>query len=664
MINPIITTNATSHIPTVCVVGGSGVGKSTLIAGQARSDYKPGMMALAGNGKDNTTNCLAEINIDPNASSASVSISQIKGIHEIKGDVLRHLKAVLGPEMKNCMSSRPKDISQHDYFYRTAMERRMEPTDATFRLDKLFSGETLRDTFHSFLTFMLKAVDQKADNVFRKNYFELLGIDKNEANCLLDTLIFQTISPEITGDNLYNDPVIQELNKFCEVVYLTGVQCLKDVGYTVSATDPYMDGGMAEATDLSPDSFQHSIEAVTNSKAINAQSAACIVKALSIRIPGPGLPLSGTEISPYRIFDVVGFDNDGFSITNRVTDALITPVLYDVILFVTKANTMNSHNTEYLNAIQRSVRPSKIVVAVTHFDSTSIYNNDEDPTLDDVRHAVAETRSTMYNLIRTVIDSDCRARLPEKDDIVCFANKRISRLGEGTVEYFSINDSYTLMRKVMADAYKRVHRRLKDHNILPGQRQSFIVPPFALNTTEISNLQKKLESIIQQECGYLRDMSSTYHHWTIDAVLWNFFNEREHVSNAYKWENLHIKIFTKLIYACEEALTPSFASGISISSDADLIRQEFQSNFIRELYKGVREFFLYDINSDGIRINSKCRDKVWQLYLTPKYNKWNIFQQFMDALLLALNDDQKLVSVLDNAFRNAVATTYDRLIAI
>ncbi|PWW37891.1 MULTISPECIES: hypothetical protein [Paenibacillus] len=648
--------------PTVAVVGGSKEGKSTAIAGLAHQDFREGMLLFSGDG--NTTSCISEIIINPNLYTADVEVIALKEREEIFVDIGRHMKASLVPEMKNCLSSRPKKESEHDRFYADVMEKRLIPVDATFRIDKLLQNDSdAWDQYKQIMITVLKSVDQQADEEFRKNYFDLLKSEKEkfEAQRMIDTLIDQKLFPDQANTNNVaekDNTVVAYLNELCNLIYEKAVECLGLAGFQVDEIN-----FKALSSGKNAEDFKKSVQAVTNSKKVMAPSAACVIKAMKIRIPGPGLRVksSPSEVA-YRVYDVVGFDNDGVAkIPDRVKEALLTPVMYDAILFVKSATSAPAKNRDYLAAIQHSVRPSKLIVAVTHLDHANVFDQDEDPTSEQIQNQISTIKTDTLAMIESVIDKDCQVKLPERPDIICFANTaRKKKLGDEGVTFLKENDPYPMLRTVISRAYDQVRTKINSthHNIVANQREQFFETKEPVHEL-IGHIIANLTSRINEEYSDLRDLSYKLHHWTVDAILWNLYQGRSHVSYAQVWENVSIKTFSNFVNTLMENLTPSnLASGVIIRGYEDRVKREFESNLNVELIEVARKLLL---ESEVDSKTSECKQTILKLARTPKYNKWKIFDDLRKSLLTAVSQQNYLELLLNRAITNANLTTYSRL---
>ena len=648
------------NCPACAVVGGSGEGKSTMIAGMAYPEFQEGMRLFVGNG--NTTACMSKTLINPKLNVADVLITGLKDKEEIRVEVGRHMKASMVPELKNCISSRPKNDSERDSFYAASMNKRLSPVDATFRIDKLLSGyEISWKRYQEIMTSILKFIDQQADDLFRSNYFDRLKSDKTEANRMIDTLVDQKLFPEVRDNNDADDTKKLKLaadlmEELSTMIYDKAIDCLQSAGFQVNESEK-----TAYARGMNAGKFKTCVQAVTNSLKEQAPSAACVIKEMKLRVPGPGLRMDGySGETAFCVYDVVGFDNDGIGrIPERVKEALLTPVLYDAIIYVRSALSTDSKNRDYLMAIQQSVRPSKLIVAVTNLDHANTFEQEEEPTGQDVQNQISELKTSTLRLVESVIGKDCRVKLPEKPDIICFANTlRKNRLGEEAKTFLEANDPYGLLRVSIAKAYAQVRRKIKDHNISSSQTNNFLEPKEAICEI-IGQIIDDLTTSVNAEYSELRDRSIKIHHWTVVAVLWNLYNGRAHVSYAQVWENVSIHTFSNFLDICIQNLTPSkLAAGVEIREDLDRVKREFESNLRMELDQAARKIIL---ESQDDAQPSDCKQMILKLARTPKYNKWKIFDDLRKCLLNAVSQQGYLESLLNAAVINANKTTYTRL---
>lgn len=643
--------------PAIAVIGGSGEGKSTAIAGLCNPGFQESMLLFAGEG--NTTSCISRIVINPVLNQADIVVKEFKSKVEIRVELERHFKTSLVSELKNCLSSKPKKESEHKRFYTDAVGKKLSPIDATFRIDKLLQGfEDAWVRYQEIMVSSIEFIDKQADLSFRNNYFDCLKEEKNEANRMIDTLVDQKMFPHkesVDGVDEKNtiSPLLDEL---CDLVYDKALECLQNAGFQVDE-----DSFAAYALNKTSEGFKLSTQAVTNSKRVTAPSAACIIKEMVLRVPGPGLLINnGLLETAYCVYDVVGFDNDGIDkIPERVKEALLTPVLYDAILFVRSTASTAARNRDYLTAIKQSVRPSKLLVAVTHFDRNAIFEQDEDPTPEKIQKQISQIKNDTMDLIESVIDMECPVKLPDKPDIICFANTaRKSRLGEDAVAFFRENDPYKMLRMSISKAFVQVRPKIKDHNIHQSQKGKFILTKEPLNEI-IGQIINDLTGSINEEYSGLRDRSNKLHHWTVDAVLWNLYQGRPHVSYAQVWENVSIQTFSNFIRICMDNLTPSkIEKGVQVGMYSDRVKMEFESNLKLELNQVARKIFL---ESGDFPPANSCKETILQLARASKYNKWKIFDDLRKCLLNAVSQQHYLKDLLDSAVENANSSTYSRL---
>lgn len=643
--------------PAIAVIGGSGEGKSTAIAGLCNPSFQESMLLFAGEG--NTTSCISRIVINPLLNKADIVVEKFKSKEEIRVELERHFKTSLVSELKNCLSSRPKKESEHRRFYANAVGKKLSPIDATFRIDKLLQGfEDAWVRYQDIMVSSIEFIDKQADSSFRNNYFDCLKEEKNEANRMIDTLVDQKMFLyEESVDGVDEKGAIYPLlNELCDLVYDKALDCLLNAGFQVDESSL-----SAYASHRTSEDFKLSAQAVTNSKRVTAPSAACIIKEMVLRVPGPGLLVNNGLIeTAYCVYDVVGFDNDGVDkIPERVKEALLTPVLYDAIIFVRSTASPAARNRDYLTAIKQSVRPSKLLVAVTHFDRTSIFEQDEDPTSERIQKQISHIKNDVMDLIENVIDIECPVKLPDKPDIICFANTaRKNRLGEDAVAFFRENDPYQMLRMSISKAFVQVRPKIKDHNIHQSQKGKFLLTKEPLNKI-IGQIINGLTSSINEEYSVLRDRSNKLHHWTVDAVLWNLYHGRPHVSYAQVWENVSIHTFSNFIRICMENLTPSkIEIGVQVGKYSDRVKLEFESNLTLELNQVARKIFL---ESEDSSQTSPCKATIQQLAHTSKYNKWKIFDDLRKCLLTSVSQQNYLRGLLDSAIENANVSTYSRL---
>lgn len=650
----------TKTIATIAVVGGSAAGKSTLIAKLAKQEYQSGLMTLTGDG--NTTSYPTTIEFSSQCQSASILLPKFKSREEIIDDVKRHLKSALFPELKNCISSGPSDEMARKQFLQNAMEKRMPPSEQAFRLHKLL-GTEVGGVYHQYLTRVLQVADQAADQAFHANYFNQLKDDKAKANQMLEDLIVHLLDDTFDGEGYSANDMVMEL---VDMITSQAKDCLEASGFNFD-----MDANeciqSAWALKKEPDDFLRCLQAITNNRKGEHRSAACIISEANILVKGDctGIPYDNGS-NAYRILDVIGFDNDGFNITERVSEALLSSVAYDIVLYTTSIKYTPAQNKEYLTALQSTIRPCQLIGALTHFDSHEVFSrdDDEDATLEQIEDAVTKAKRELLEQMRTIVGPDCRAKLPTGlSDVICFANsKGLKRLGNDAVYFFG-NESKTIipLRMSFGLAYKNIRYKIKEQNVIEvSDRRNFIGPNRCLDEL-IHSLRQKLEASVISEFAGIRDRSSGIHHWTLDAIFWHLARGQEHVSQALVWQNVRITTYTQFAQVCFEAITPAkFVSGVNIpqSSDRERIIREFESNLRAGLSKAAVIFFLKNREFQ----DSECKAELRSLALKPKYNKWGIMHDLLDVLLKQLSDEPWLKECVQNALYTAAEDTYSRLL--
>lgn len=649
--------NSYHQLPAVVIVGSSGEGKSTVVAKSAYGEYQNGMMKYVGDGNANTTSTMIPIIIDPNLTMAEVTVEPLKDFNELRVDLQRHLKAELVPEMKNCLSSRPKREADREAFYTSGVEKHLVPKDPTFRLEKLLEpNEKLWLRYRQCFIDLLKVIDNAADEAFRSSYFERLKSSKQEATHMVELLIDQILFPEESlTDSRDNQPeaLITEL---CHTVQSQAIECLQQAGFQQADSGVFTITGNAE-------DFERAVLATTNSKKFSEVSAACAIKKMRIRVPGPGLLLEN-RYSAYCIYDTVGFDNDGIEgIESRVKEALLTPVVYDAIIYVRSVDSPSSKNRSYLAAIKESIRPSKLIVGVTKLDHAELFlRNDDEPdvTKDEVIALITQLKRSNRELVTTEIGSECRVKPPYDSDVICFANVRSKRrLGDAAFEFLEKSDPYYDLRNSISTAYSQVRRKIKKHNISNDLRQSFLSAKEPIDKI-IGQLIDDLTNAISSEYGALRSNSDRIHHWTVDAILWNLYYGRDFVSHAQVWDDPVIRTYENIVDICMQNLTPiKPAIGINIEEGLDRLKKEFEANLRTILGRSARKLLLVKQGTDSDR--SKCMDELLMLARKSKYNKWAIFEDLRKSLLSAVSQQDYLVVLLCRAMEEANNSTYSRL---
>lgn len=153
------------------------------------------------------------------------------------------------------------------------------------------------------------------------------------------------------------------------------------------------------------------------------------------------------------------------------------------------------------------------------------------------------------------------------------------------------------------------------------------------------------------------------HHWTLDASLWHMLYGSEHISNAYKWNNIHIQVYTnirKILFESYGSIKFDGSLNVANEKDAERIRREFNANLLTELSSASINLLLNDSKNSAEK--SECYRKIRALACRPKYNKWLIFEDLRKALLNAVTQNEYIGRLLNDSFENACRTTYNRIL--
>ena len=630
-----------ASMPAMVNVGSSGVGKSTLIGGLASKEYQGVMWLFVGGIEGCTTSFPTKILIVPKSSSAAIFISDLKDGEAVLIGIFRHLQMSLAKPLKDFLSSRPKKPEEWQAFLRTSVEKHLVPHDRTFRIDRLLKNDSVAwERYWGIMTELLCIVADKADDHFRASYLAAAKESKQEANRMIDDIIMQALFP----DN-EEHPAQSLAHELRDIIIRSAHKCLQEAGFAFSS-----DKRSAYTETHSPDDLKPCVQAITNSSKSKHTSAACVIGGASLMIPGPGIYVKGVE-KPYLIYDVVGFDNDGEArYAERVRDALLTPAMYDVINYVQAADTTLANNRDNLMAIQQSLRPSKLIVSVTKFDRTEVFDND-DISVEELQNEVSRIKTEVMEQVEIVFDSITRVLLPTKPDIICFANTKRA-LGVDANGFFAQNNPYNMLRAAIAKA----HTQLQDKIILKGAVSSDIIAAQAPVQDVIGQIIRDITKAVSDEYRALRDRSANIHHWTIDAILWNLYECRQHVSDAAVWENVRIRTFSNIATECAKHLLPAkLAPGLGMSdADRDRLMQEFESNLQMDLVNAAKDMI--------IRENGKCKTDILNLARTSKYNKWRIFDDLDKNLLVAVSKQDYLIERLEKSVELAIDITLKRLL--
>lgn len=179
-------------------------------------------------------------------------------------------------------------------------------------------------------------------------------------------------------------------------------------------------------------------------------------------------------------------------------------------------------------------------------------------------------------------------------------------------------------------------------------------------TGEIIN---HLGNLIDDEYSRMRDYSDKIHHWTLDAVLWNMIYGYQHRSDAKVWENVTIVTFNELSKSCREALGEfKFISEAKVSSkeDANRIKKEFEANLRMELFQVSKSLILID--SKDLNKNSEYKERIKQLAIKSKYDKWKIIDDLRLILLDAVAQKEYLQELIESAVSNSLLETSKKVL--
>ncbi|MCL2198010.1 MAG: hypothetical protein FWB80_03710 [Defluviitaleaceae bacterium] len=671
------------RLPSVVLAGPSGEGKSTGVVGFAHPDYQPGMKPLIGDSNASTTSFLHKIRISPDRKTGKVIVRGVKSAADIAENVRHHIKSFGVPQLRNCISSRSTKKEKWEDFYKSCTENCMEETSATFRFGQLLRGFPDDESrFRKIMLVLIRRFDQKATPSFRDRYNSVMKEKegKSKASTMLEVLIDQIINHYGDGDG--DTPSSAKLVKeICDIISNCAEKCLNAAGFgDITPRKSRIAGN------LNGEEFERSILAITNAKKSKATSAACAISEVLIAVPGKGLPIGDTQ-QPFILYDVVGFDNDGIGrIPERVQEALHAPKYYDAIIYVKSATSPIAKHRDYLEAVSASIRPCKLIVSVTKFDKHEFFDQDEDPTLEEIQKEVTTQKNTTLDIVKSKMDTSSRVIMPDFRDVIFFANNaKFMRNNETAAEFFDKNDPYDLLRTAIANAHTYVRNRitlLSD----PDEIKDRIVTltPFDRNRTDLPHA---LSRVIYDEFSKIRDRAANIHHWTMDGILWNLLHGWEHQSYALVWENVAIRVYTNIAKYCADYLLKEIqlADGVK-ASEKDTLRifDEFKANLHSELRIFARQLILAapgtvreESDDDSVDYNyedSDCKNEILNLWKTPKYNKYKIADDLILALQAAVLDktDEKgkqsevnlrhMQDLLNAAIARANKTTLARIL--
>lgn len=647
------------------VVGESGGAKSTLVAILSAIAYRESMKILTG--KESTTPYLMNVAIDPKAVKAAVCV-YLKSKEQLKEFTRRNLKISLVKELKNIISSMPKSNKAIKEFVEKAVNERMYDEDRKFKVSKLLCHEGSIDDYTRLMTELIMMIIHHVDDSFRNQYLELKSKSAPEAKMLLEvfidqilTLASQPMVKTTTEGNVSIETVTSEessntVTEFIDIIYEEGIKCLMNANFEkTEVTDLYI------AKELSSEELTICLRAVTNSAQVNYRSAACLIDTMVIRVPGPGIVnTSDGKEAPYIICDVIGFSNDGYEeVDLRTKEALLQTLQYDIIVYVGRITTISAIHSGYLKSIFKTMRPAKLLVALTYCDKDDLFDSEVVPSEYDILQMISGHKKNMIQIIKQIGITDAPVIMPDVSDIICFANKVLARLGESANTVFS-DKPYNLLRDSISNGYSQVRRRIHVQGLVRGV--IFMKPEISISV-QIGIIVGDLTAAINKEIGDMKARSINIHHWTLEALLWKYLYGGEHISSAMVWDNVTVKTFSNIVDICYRSFgNIKFDGSMSIinSTDADHIRSEFNANLLSELRRAAWLLILRD--PKDAELKSDCYDNIRILALTPKYNKWSILNELQKVLLKAVTDREYLMKLLDSAFSNACDATYNRII--
>lgn len=671
-----------SEIPVVTFAGESKAAKSTLVGKLGDRDYEHGMMTLTGKGS--TTPCPTYTVIDPNASDASICVC-IKTEEQVRDSLLMNFKDSLVKGLKSILSSMPKDSIAIDKFIDKAVEDRVADEDAKFRVSKLLKGESATK-YSVLMKKLLNCLIDHADSTFRDTYFETKRESEKDANMMLSILVDQVLT--IMDSQIETEKTLgaKELDEYQEKIIPQMIKLIIDEGNSCLNNSFFQLGINGDLSSelvesvrgsipiwykkgLDGNEFETVIKRITNSKDYEEQSVACLIETITIKVPGKGLcinNLSGVATfesngKAYIVGDFIGLSNDGLENVNMLArKAMMDTVKYDVVVYVGKITTIPAVHTSYLKAILKTIRPAKLILALTFCDKDDIFDSDDEIEEEAIKKMIQRHQSDFLAFIKGIGETNAPIIMPTKSDVVCLANIVPKRLGEAAEKVFKSEIPYDMLRNSIANGYKQVRQRIHISGI---NEQSVFMKPSVVTKNVMGDIISKLTQEINVELNDLKARSNNIHHWTLDAALIKLLNGNEHISNAHKWDNIHISVYTNIRRVLLDSYgTIKFDGALKIGNerDADRIRKEFYANLLTELSKASVLIILN--NSKNTIEKSECYQKIRVLARQPKYNKWIIFEELRKVLLNAVTQKAYLEKLINDSFENACHATYRRIL--
>jgi len=629
-----------ANIPTFVEAGESSAAKTHTVAKMVYKEFVPGMEILTGKGM--TTSCQNETIIDPKLETATIEI-EIVSDDEIRAKLIKNIQAALVAECKNVIASLPENNKASlEGFVKLAVEKRSKLSDETFRIHRLLVNK--KDNYFELLTSIFRpAIERASEPFFRKNYRDTVSESKSDAANMVEMLV---------SNILEEYPSKEGIDKLVILISDEISKVLLEAGFQNGTND-----------NLSPEQFANTLKYITNSdreEFADIPSVACGMQSMSIAVPGKGIRINDNEISPYRIIDVVGFNNDGLgNIDARLRQAMLTKYNYDGILYFASRRAVNKMHESYLEAVFKTMRPAKLIIISTFMDTDEIYENDEYPDENMIRSVNERRKVELLNLVKSLALEDIRVILPTKEDVLCIANKvSIKRNGEAALNVYN-EMQYDELRVALGSCIQTIRKKISAGVTITD---NFLLPENSV-LQHVGQIVNKLGNEIDSEYTRMRDFSHKIHHWTLDAVLWNLLHGYQHRSNAKVWENVTITTFNEMENICREILGNfKFSTEVKVASkeDANRIKNEFEANLRTQLYHVVRRLILVD--EDNSSEESEYKREIRMLAIRSKYNKWKIIDDLRLCLMKAVAQQDYLYRMLETAIYTSLQQTYKKLL--
>ncbi len=643
--------NSYDNISTFVEAGESAAAKSETTGKLVSAAYSEGMKLLTGDGM--TTSCDTEVIIDPHVQEACVIIYRITK-DEIHLKMMRNLQIVLVPEIRNVISSLPYDDDEAlERFVKEAVERRSKLQDEKFRVHKLLVNKY--SDYYNYLYIIFKSVFMKAaEKSFRYNCNEAAKETKKEVTRLIEQLISNMLD-----DDDDDDDCKKAVTNLIELIESEIAEVLKESVFVPEENELMCYTG----NNLNPEQFINTIKIISNSQRkelAKTPSIACALKSVQLIMPGCGINTGSGELSAYRLIDIVGFTNDGLSnVEELVNKAMLSQYNYDGIIYFASKRTINKTHESFLREILMSMRPAKLILISTFMDTDDIFDEEEVPTSDMINELNSNRAQELLDIVKKVATDDLHIVLPSKEDVICISNKvNRKRHGESACMLYG-PEQYNLIRHALERAVNVIRRKIYSG---VNKTSQYLIPVIQVSEI-IGQLVNQLGSSIDREYSILRDFSAQIHHWTLDAILWNMLNGRQHISDAKVWRNVQISTFTNMQQICLDNLSDfKFSPDVKIGrqEDSNRVKSEFIANLNTELYWVVRDIILKDPTDTNKP--SICRDTICKLAVKSKYNKWRIVEDLRLCLLKAVAQPDYLEEMLNKSIKKALLATYEKLL--